>query len=501
MPDPFSAIASHMLEVLSPAEDQAAQVPAKPLRASSIKAADTAIEVAKDVANDAKRLGFLPFPAGPVAMRQPRADDLPAVLNMVLDQCAATGLLALGSMWCADDDQSDVDGRLGLAATRLARHAAEEFDGFRRASVRSGSSADRAEKADAQGQSVFSWLQAMLEMARSCVPESAASLELHLEQAARALRERIVVQRRNEREREDDFARKHHHLPASADGKPPTLKPQQDTIAAFRHEEHLSEQARARLLPKIEDSHKAAVRAELSRPFGEWVLLSALFVKLLQGRLVHAVAMRGPVSSAHGHFFTSVAQLLAHTAGQTEHPLAAVAAGIGRVLARASPGGVIQRLPAGQAVCFDPRSLHPHHQAMLAMAQTLLGNPDLGGDHHLAKWAAQAAQLAEELAAQMTDPVLAQAMGLSDEVFKAWASHAENAKKPSRQGSLSTDDSHARLLLARLNRLFRYYEFMAGHGLPAYASAHARLAGIGLPTLPPLPRSRAFTATLSKSHS
>ena len=246
------------------------------------------------------------------------------------------------------------------------------------------------------------------------------------------------------------------------------------------------------LRPQHLASEEAAVKAALDQALGEWALLAALFIKLLQGHLAHVSSLSGAPAAAAAVLIGAVQRVLAAASGRPGHPLAPVAAGIARVLRRAEGSPVDALLPQGQPACFNTALLHPP-QAMLIQACLLLGRADLNGSPLFEAWAGLTACLADEIASLLTDPMLAASLGLSVEDFHALGDHQQSWKKGGEAGRLppkAPDPDHRRLaLLPKLERLFRYYQWMGQHGVPALAWAVSTLQAAGdlcpLPSLAP----------------
>lgn len=235
--------------------------------------------------------------------------------------------------------------------------------------------------------------------------------------------------------------------------------------------------------PLLSEPQQAAVRAALDRPLGEWQLLAALFIKLVQGHGAYVLAGSGRRSSAHEVFFPVLQRVLDAMARQTQSALAPVAAGICRVLRDVADGDVIGQLPAGQPECFDRATLHPV-AAMLAQARRVLGDPALNGCAEFEHWAELTASLTREVASVLTDPLLAGCVGLSAESFASLKAHLESWKKNGAEGRIATKapDPAYRVfdLMPRLQRLFSCYGWMGLHGVKAFDKAFVTLASVGI---------------------
>lgn len=240
--------------------------------------------------------------------------------------------------------------------------------------------------------------------------------------------------------------------------------------------------------PPVSEGEVAAVKAALAQALGEWALLAALFIKLLHGHLAHVSSRSGAPAAAAAVLAKVVGRVLAAAASRPGHPLAPVAAGIARVLRQAGDGPVEALLPPGLPACFNTALLHSP-PAMLIQARLLLGRANLNGSPLFEAWADETACLADETASLLTDPMLAASLGLAAQDFDALAQHQLSWKKGGEAGRLpakAPEIDHRRLaLLPRLERLFRYHQWMHQHGLPALAWAVSTLQAAG--DLPPLP--------------
>lgn len=240
--------------------------------------------------------------------------------------------------------------------------------------------------------------------------------------------------------------------------------------------------------PQFSEGEVAAVKAALDQALGEWALLAALYIKLLQGHLAHVRSRAGAPAAAAAVLIDVVQRVMAAVSRRSGHPLAPVAAGIARVLRHAGGGPVAALLPPGLPTCFNTALLHSP-QAMLIQATLLLGRADLNGSPLFEAWATATASLADETASLLTDPMLAASLGLSAQDFYVLAQHQLSWKKGGEAGRLppkAPEIDHRRLaLLPRLARLFRYYQWMHRHGVPALAWAVSTLQASG--DLQPLP--------------
>lgn len=238
-----------------------------------------------------------------------------------------------------------------------------------------------------------------------------------------------------------------------------------------------------------------AVTALLNRPDGAWVLLAGLFLKQLH--MHWGWWPKVSFDDGHHQAFYQPVLLALHSIGrQAEGELCGTAAGLVLGLGRLSPsycsGGQSHEPVDDVPDCFQPTLVPPEAKPVADARLYLAGHPGL------LRQVAATGQLAQALAAALSDPFSAHCLGLRASHFLALGEHLAARHKLAHQADqadrLLAPQGRAFLdtaLSARAARLRTYARWMHRRGLRLTAQvlgqaarpAGARLVAISRPNL------------------
>lgn len=227
-----------------------------------------------------------------------------------------------------------------------------------------------------------------------------------------------------------------------------------------------------------EPSEHEFVKNVLARPEGEYLLLGLFFLKQLHSHLAWVPSSQKHQNSVnlHGPVLEVLrAQVQANDATANSATAAALLRGLPREHAYFTNAAAGAHLPNLRPACFWPELLDEHDAALDEARSVLAGYGDL------ADMACDADALAREVAAQFTDPILSERIGLNRSALKYIASalgkHGKSLKQlatgtfPEGTPASWSDADFARdHLVHRLYRLISYSNWMCALDGPTVAA-------------------------------
>lgn len=209
------------------------------------------------------------------------------------------------------------------------------------------------------------------------------------------------------------------------------------------------------------ESEVYAARQLLQQPIQQRALLGRLFIKLLRAHLALPAPLSGPP-----HLLESRAtELLGVVVVNGQEALQPVAEVLALALAPGAPFLNDNGLPR----CFRRETLQTPTELTSQARWSLLGTDPPTINAELANVLDAVQTLARELARVVTDPMRANALGFDGDVFRAWTTKLEQARKPGQLPArlkAAGDDATATYLaldfMPRLKRWKDQHSAMAG---------------------------------------